>query len=320
MRTVATVGHDMPGGASRRFTVRDTTILEPVVRRSVSPRGAGPKADSHMMSHLPAATIDRGSRSRSGRPGPLLALLVGALLTACGNDSTAPEGTLPPALGPTIFIDPDIITADDATAFLYVEPAGTGERVMFDRRVDDFVTYEARLFDATFDDGLTVEIQVNPEFDVADALAAAEHFGAAIGRLPAMLRADVATVWIHRGMEPFGGGNDNILIHTGQADAYEADGILEEALIHEATHTSLDAAHATAPGWVAAQDEDDRFISQYAMEHPVREDLAETLVPYIAVQYRSDRITDFLEAVIRDAIPARIDYLDAQSFDMHPIE
>lgn len=252
--------------------------------------------------------------------GPLGALPVLVfLVTACGDDPTGTD-LLPPALGPTIFIDPDIITADDRTTLVGVDSTGTGERLMFDRREDDFVTYDAHLFAATFDDGLSAEIQVNPEFDAADALAVAEHYGAAIGRLPTALRADVATVWIHRGVELFGGGNDNILIHTGQADVYESEGILEEALIHEAAHTSLDAAHATSAGWVTAQDDDGRFISQYAMDNPETEDLAETLVPYIAVQYRSDRITDFLEALIRDAIPARIAYLDAQGFDMYPIE
>ena len=48
----------------------------------------------------------------------------------------------------------------------------------------------------------------------------------------------------------------NLLIHTGQADRYAADGILEETLVHEAAHTSLDAAHASALDWLAAQTDD----------------------------------------------------------------
>ena len=59
------------------------------------------------------------------------------------------------------------------------------------------------------------------------------------------------TVWIHRGVEPFGGGNFNILIHTGQAAEYVAAGILEETLVHEAVHSSLDGTHAAAAGWLA---------------------------------------------------------------------
>lgn len=240
-------------------------------------------------------------------------------LTACGSSPTGPIEPRPP-LGPTIFIDSDIITSDDPTSLVSVAAAGTGDRLMFDRREGDFLTYEAHLFDATFDDGLTAEIQVNPEFEAADALAAAELYAAAIGRLPAFLRADVDTVWIHQGNEDFGGGNANILIHTGRADEYEVDGVLEEALIHEAAHTSLDATHAQAAGWIAAQEADGNFISQYAKDNAVTEDVAESLVPFIAVQYRSERITDFLEALIRKAMPARIEYLEAQGFDINPLD
>lgn len=224
-----------------------------------------------------------------------------------------------PPLGPTIFIDADIIPSDAPTTLETLDATGTGERVMFDRREDAFVSYQAHLFDAAFDDGLSAEIQVNPEFDATEALELAQLYGEAIGRLPTALRADVQTVWIHGGDEDFGGGNANILIHTGRADVYAADGILEEALVHEATHTSLDADHAQAPGWIAAQDSDGNFISRYAADNPLTEDVAETMVAYIAVTYSAEGITDFLEAVIRGAIPARIEYLDAQGFDMYPL-
>lgn len=190
---------------------------------------------------------------------------------------------------------------------------------MFDRRVDDWVTVSAYLFDATFDDGLGAEVQVNPEFGGEEAARVeAERYASEIGRLPTALRAEVQTVWIHRGTEPFGGGNDNILIHTGQAALYEADGILEETLVHEAVHTSLDATHASAAGWIAAQAADPTFISTYARDFPTREDLAETMVPYLAVRYRSDRISPALRQTILEAIPNRIQYLDDQALDMYP--
>ena len=81
----------------------------------------------------------------------------------------------------------------------------------------------------------------------------------------------------------------------------------------------LDAAHAQASGWISAQEADGNHISQFAADNAA-EDLAESLVPFIAVQFRSDRITDFLEAVIRQAIPARLEYRAAQGFDTHPFD
>ena len=229
------------------------------------------------------------------------------------------QGVPPPFAG-TIFIDPDIITPSDPTTFQSLSYAGRGERTMYDRRVSGWITANAYLFDVTFDDGLGTEVQVNPEFgDVETAQAQAEKYADVIGRLPTALRRDAETVWIHKGVEPFGGGNRNLLIHTGQALLYEAEGILEETFVHEAAHTSLDAAHAAAPGWVAAQAADGTFISTYAAENPTREDVAETFLTFLAVRYRADRISATLDTTIRWAIPHRIAYLDGVPLDMYPI-
>jgi hypothetical protein len=242
-------------------------------------------------------------------------------LVACSDDKgpTAPVVVEPPFSG-TIFIDPDIITSSDPTTFQSLTPAGQGSRTMFDRRVNAWITVEAFLFNASFDDGLSAEIQVNPEFGTADAAEAeASKYAPVIGRLPTVLRSKVETVWIHMGTEPFGGGNNNLLIHIGQADQYETSGILEETLVHEASHTSLDPDHASAAGWLAAQAADGTFISTYARDFPQREDIAESFLPYLAVRYRSDRISASLAQTILNTIPTRIAYFDSQAFDMHPI-
>lgn len=245
------------------------------------------------------------------------------VVAACEGqkDPSAPDPapTTPP-FGGTIFIDPDIITSADPTSFLGLTFLGQGSRTMFDRRVDTWVTVEAFLFDARFDDGLALEIQVNPEFETpAASRAEAEIYAEAIGRLPTALRAHVETAWIHRGVRPFGGGNNNLLIHVGQAALYAADGILEETLVHEAAHTSLDAAHASAPGWRAAQAADPTFISTYARDFPAREDIAESFLPHLAIRYRSDRISESLRATILETMPNRIDYFDGLALPMHPI-
>ena len=250
------------------------------------------------------------------------ALVFAIASVACGTDD-APLDPGPPAEPPfagTIFIDPDIITASDPSTFQSVSYAGQQTRTMFDRRVNGWITVDAHLFSATFSDGLVAEIQVNPEFGTpAPAREEAEKYAEVIGRMPTSLRRDVQTVWIHRGVQPFGGGNNNLLIHVGQADVYAGDGILEETLVHEAAHTSLDAPHAASPGWLAAQHADGRFISDYARDNPDREDIAESFLPYLAVRYRSSRISAALADTILQAIPNRVAYFDAQNFDVHPI-
>jgi len=221
----------------------------------------------------------------------------------------------------TIFLDPDIITDSDKTTFVSLSNTGQAARTMFDRRVDDWITVTPFLFNAKFDDGLSIEVQVNPEFkDSQTAEIEALKYAKVIGRLPTALRIDVETVWIHKGIKPFGGGNNNLLIHTGQSTLYENDGILEETLVHEASHTSLDAKHSASSGWVSAKESDGDFISTYARENPNREDIAETFLLYMAIRYRSDRINQSLEDKILETIPNRIKYFDKQNFNMYPIE
>ncbi|NKB89418.1 MAG: hypothetical protein GKS06_14460 [Acidobacteria bacterium] len=242
--------------------------------------------------------------------------VVGALLLLIPGVCLAQT---PPFTG-TIFLEPDIIRSTDRSAFVALEYTGQDSRRMFDRRAATFVQVNAYLFRAGFDDGLTAEVQVNPEFgSQAAAQREAEKYARAIGRIPTQLRTDMATVWIHKGLKPFGGGNNNVLIHTGQAEIYERDGILEETLVHEASHTSLDAHHAGAVGWRRAQQRDGSFISTYARDNPVREDIAETFLLYLAARHRSNRISRSLLGTIERTVPNRLAYFDDQRLLLYPI-
>ena len=225
----------------------------------------------------------------------------------------------PPYWG-TIFIDQDIITSNDISTFQTTEYAGQGYRTMYDRRVNSWITVNAYLFNTYFADNLFCEIQVNPEFETPElAFEEAQFYGLEIGRLPTALRLDLETVWIHKGTEPFGGGNNNILIHTGQSIDYINDGILEETLVHEACHTSLDSYHSSSIGWTTAQILDDNYISQYALNNPTTEDVAESFLTWYAVRYRADRISDEMKNTILQTIPNRLEYFDNESFNMSPI-
>ena len=228
-------------------------------------------------------------------------------------------GPCTPPFSGTIFIDPDIILPSDPTTHLTTTSTGQGVRTVFDRR-SGWITMNAYLFEATYSDGPPIEVQVNPEFgSVAAAEVFADQYAAAVGQLPRVLREDIDALWIHAGVFPFGGGNDSILIHTGQGDNYIATGILEETLVHEAVHTSLDAAHASAPAWLAAQTQDNCFISTYARDNPTTEDVAESYLTALAVTLRADRISPTLAQTIEGAIPARLAYFAAQDFDLFPM-
>ena len=242
------------------------------------------------------------------------------LLMFCLLLLVTPGAEAAPPFSGTIFLDPDIITATDPTTFTNLTSTGQGMRTMFDRRVNAFITVNAFLFTARFNDGLTTEVQVNPEFTNSTLAGIdANKYAIAIGRLPTVLRSQVQTVWIHKGVQPFGGGNNNLLIHTGQSAQYEADGILEETFVHEAAHTSLDAAHSAAAGWLAAQAADPEFISTYARDNPTREDIAESFLPWLAVRHRPHRISTTLSNTIVASIPNRLAYFNNQNFSLYPV-
>jgi hypothetical protein len=162
---------------------------------------------------------------------------------------------------------------------------------MFDRRTASFNQVNCHLFLTQFkDETKTVEIQVNPEFSIEEASTEANLYGEAIGRIPKCLRTKVKTVWIHKGtMEHlWGGGNDNLLIHTACGQNYISKDLIDAAFMHEATHTSLDPVHLHTAHYRDIQKSDNNFVSPYAKENPDREDLAESFAPWFITRYRKD--------------------------------
>jgi len=243
-------------------------------------------------------------------------------LSACGGSETSGKdiggGNLPPFDG-TIFIAPDIIKDTDPTSFITLTYTGQAERSMLDRRSDKFKTINAYLFIAAFDDGIELEVQVNPEFALEVAKRHAEEYSRVVGQMPFTLRKGLEDVSIHDGIAPFSGDEKNIVIHTGQGEKYIGEGILAETLIHETVHAMIDKDHSHNAQWNQAQQQDIAFISTYAESHPFREDLAESFVPYLAVRYKSDRISQALKDTITSTIQHRIAYFDSLAIEIHPM-
>lgn len=229
------------------------------------------------------------------------------------------KAQVPPYSG-TIFMDSNLLTTADASTFQAINYVGQGNRTVFDRRTNSWTTIYAFLYDITFSDGLTSQAVVNPEFGTTSlAYTEAYKYANLIGQLPKCLRVDVNEIWIHKGNQPFGGGNNSILIHTDKTPEYESYGNLEETLFHEACHTSLDATHANASGWLAAQTADGNFISTYARDNPLREDIAESFLTWFAVRYRQSIISSSDYNTIVSTIPNRLLYFDGLGLDMSPI-
>ena len=215
------------------------------------------------------------------------------------------------------------ILGPDSTWLQSVTYTGRGVRTVFDRRFDNWIRTRAFLFDAHIAEQV-VEFRVNAEFgEVEAARTEVDRFAAAVGRLPAAFLSNVAWVAINGGYGAWGGGRDTeqagmMLIHKHSAWDAIRRGFLEEIFLHEAAHASLDHPHARADGWRAAQAADGVFISDYARNNPVREDIAETGIMYFAVRYRPESLTRDERWVILTSIPNRLAYLEEQDLDMWP--
>ena len=249
-----------------------------------------------------------------------------ALLLVTGLLAGPASAQEPPFTG-TAFIEPGTITASDPSAYKSIKYAGRGKREVFDRRKGPdgrFITINAFLFTATYADGGKLEAQVNPEFGSrATALTQARKYARVIGLLPRVLRGKVKALFIHKGNKDYGGGQlrgvGHIVIHVGRTPEYERDGVLEEILVHEATHVALDPKHAEAAGWRSAQKADPTFISTYARDYSDSEDVAESFLPWLALRYRRDRMDEDDANTVQQTMPNRLAYFDRQKFNVAPL-
>ena len=217
----------------------------------------------------------------------------------------------------------NLVTDNDPSALVGVTYLDQIDWVMPDSRSDTLNLVSAFRFIADYET-TSIEILVNPEFgDQATAEVEARYYAEVIGRIPLFLRDGinngVSFMYLHQGFEPLVGNQNYLAIYIDRARQLDAQGILEEVLIHESAHVSLDADLAGSSEWLSAQSLDGNTISQLAYDLGNDEDAAETVLAYIAAQYKSNRLSATVEDRIRATIPNRIDYFNSRAFTMNPI-
>jgi hypothetical protein len=215
-----------------------------------------------------------------------------------------------PPFGDTAGTVFDIITHDDPSVLVCVEPSGRGLRQIWDKRVDGEPVVDAHLFTARYGDGVVIEIRVNPEFSAQDAQIQALRHARPLGQLPDTLRKGIRAFSIHAGRKGFHAGTGQIVVYTETSDNRESYEHLEESLFHEAVHASWDADHRLAPGWIAAQKADGGFLTGYGQKSPEREDLAETALFAFAILHHPDRFPPADTEATLAAVPHRIAYIE----------
>ena len=225
-----------------------------------------------------------------------------------------------------LYTDCDILTKKDPTTFKNLVFKKKKQLLIFDKRVSKSRIAEFFIFQATFENGQDVHIQVNSEFKTKKkAKKQALKYGKKYGQLPNFLRKNVNTITIHKGNYSWAASkaSRDILIHN---KGYSPDLIKceEEVMLHESGHISLDPGYGGSIDWYSwerAINADGKFISKYAKKnHGVHgEDVAETILWWVAARCKKDRISKSNYNKILEAIPNRIKYLDEQGYDTYPL-
>jgi len=201
----------------------------------------------------------------------------------------------------------DIITVDDPSRFDCLTYEGRAVRQMWDKRRDNEFDLNVFLFQAYFNDAPPFDIIVNPEFRTREAAEAeARRYTKVLGQLPLEFRFGIRQFGIHDGNPTFSGGAGKIFVYAGKTTQRISENHLEESLLHESIHASLDRTYARSDLWIEAQQSDGRFLTRYAKSHPEREDMAETALFAYGLLRHPGRIPPVDSRNILSAVPARI--------------
>ncbi|MEM9165623.1 MAG: hypothetical protein AAGB48_01210, partial [Planctomycetota bacterium] len=186
-------------------------------------------------------------------------------------------------------------------------------REMPDKRSNELFA-KAYVFKADFEPDHTVEVWAHEDFGSPEAAEVYVRLLAeAIGQQPAMLRRALKHVVLHVGSETAFAEEQAgfFVIYSENMDARIGTHDLQETVFHESAHVAWERAHATADGWVAAQEADQGFITRYAARKPVKEDVPESALFAFTVLNHPGRLPADVEATVRAVMPHRLSYFEA---------
>ena len=213
--------------------------------------------------------------------------------------------------GGTVHTLPEMITADDPSTLTAVTFLGEVENEIWDHKVEEEFLVDAWAFRADFTHQTSVIFHANMsygDFDIAEYhVKILAHI---MGQMPRVCRSRTDEIDVNPTGDDWSASPGEMTIDMGALDQEALDGTLEESMMHECVHTSLDEDFEDDRAWHKAQRADRVFISDYAEENPASEDLAETITLYWGLLFHPERFDDELTETIRDTVPNRLKYLE----------
>ena len=226
----------------------------------------------------------------------------------------------------------DIINKKDYTTYKGIKFIKKEKKKTVDGRLGDHSKkYEAifYIFEAEYSNNDNIKIFVNSEFGNNEKIAKeAIKYSKMLGQVPNYLRKELQWVIIHGPWIDkakctcmwYAIRNKGIYIHTEMVPEQQQ----QEVLIHELAHVTIDSLYynsANQPVWQQAQKKDLNYISGYAKKKPNVEDIAESVVAWVAVRCKKNRISKSIYKSIINSIPNRLNILDNLIFNnsLHPL-
>ena len=201
-------------------------------------------------------------------------------------------------------------------------PKIVDSRKYYNIKAKKWLYSEFYIFQAHYLAGSKIEIQVsydNGNRSWHDAYLKALQYANQFGYIPPALRKATHSITIHNNYNGLRGGSNNIIIFEERGAEHIKLGSIEEALFHEATHNYFNDIISKKSNpqyqlWKQAQTRDNNFISYYAKNNDY-EDIAESLIAYYAVKYKSQRIDNLKNSILK-AIPNRMQYFESLNLNL----
>lgn len=236
------------------------------------------------------------------------------------NTSYLPNSLLiEPTLHGTVFLNKNIFTKNDPNSFKKISYSGREVVSVRTFNTTKSIKKNSYVFKVLFDDNLSTTLYIMPEYGTyKNALKMAKTVAYAQGRIPAQLRKDAKKIHVFKGKgRSFATAPEHSIYLYPQNSEIA---LLEELLAHESAHTSLDPQWRYDSDWQEAVANDSGFISGYAKDNAITEDIAESFLAYLAVKYKSQRITANEETTFRFANAYRFDFFDRRFKDIYPMQ
>ena len=187
------------------------------------------------------------------------------------------------------------------------------------------------IFEAEYEDNITVEIFVEYEKDKKDfekAKRIALYFSRMYGRMPHFLKIYTDRIYVHgigKGSGTWFASGTKREFHLRRGLCLNIHVTTEHSrcaviMAHELAHVLQQLTGVISPSkWGEARKLDKKkYCSKYAKTNS-KEDFAESVICWIAVRHRSDKITQFDVKKINHFIPNRLKFFDEMNFNMYPM-